>query len=128
MSLRRSRRPALETAGRHGLAERPAPPGEGAVGLADGITGAFPVLYDTRSFQLGRGVDDTPDGPFGREHRADRAVRVHALHTVAVVRAAGGSTTRGSFWVAITAVVSCSKGSISGPHAAYELAFRPSRT
>ena len=49
------------------------------------------------SLELGGRVDDAADGAFGRQHGADRAVRVDALEPVAVVRAAeaGGSTTRG---------------------------------
>ena len=59
-----------------------------AVGLADGEPGAFQMPYDPGPSSLGRGVDDAADGPFGREHRTDRAARVDALDAVAVVRAA----------------------------------------
>lgn len=79
---------ALQTTGDHGLAEVQAALGHAAVGLADGEPGAFQVPYDTGAFELGRGVDDAADGPFGGEHRTDRAVRVHALDAVAVVGSA----------------------------------------
>ena len=78
----------LQTAGPHGLAERQAARRDATVGLADREPGAFQVPYDTRPFELGRRVDHAADGPFGREHRTDRAARVHALDAVAVVGAA----------------------------------------
>ena len=82
--LRRSGAIELRT----GVAEGETACREAAVGLADREPRALQVPYDARPFELGRRVDDTSDGPFGREHRTDRAVRVHALDTVAVVRAA----------------------------------------
>jgi hypothetical protein len=112
-------RRARETSGDHGLAEVEAALRDAAVGLADGEPGAFEVPYDSRPRQLRRRVDDTADGPFGREHRTDRAARGHALDAVAVVGAAvpvevppGDAVLGGDH------VVSCRRRSMSGPHAA----------
>lgn len=79
---------ALEAPVLHRPAEREAPVRHRAVGLPDGEPGSFEMAYDTWAFELRRRVDDTADGPLGREHRTDRAARVHALDTLPVVRAA----------------------------------------
>lgn len=79
---------ALQAVRAQRLAERRAPWRDLPAGLAAGEPGALHMPYDAGLFEFGGRVDHAADGPSGREHRTDRAVRVHTVEAAPVVGSA----------------------------------------